>query len=180
MSAYAGLRLVTLVALAGVVSVCGAAASSEVAGVRACAAGQLQAWAGLQGATGSQLGGISLTNEAATACVLPSTPRVSLIWRGRRLAVRQVAFPRRWLESEYPRGSTRVHLLQAGQMTYVVLQWWNWCGPRPWGRGYFPGVVEVQLTGRRGSVVVPLREVAAPYCNAPPSTLRVSGFLRPT
>jgi hypothetical protein len=94
--------------------------------------------------------------------------------------VRQVAFPRHSLESLYPREPTRIHLLEPGQRAYVVLQWWNWCGPRPWGRDYFAGVVELQLTGRRGKVVARLLETAAPYFNAPPSALRVSGFLRPT
>jgi hypothetical protein len=91
--------------------------------------------------------------------------------------VRQVAFSRHSLEWLYPRGPTRMHLLEPGQRTNVVLQWWNWCGPRPWGRGYFPGVVELQLAARRGRVVARLLETAAPRCDAPPSTLRVSGFL---
>jgi hypothetical protein len=179
MSAKARTRVVSVVVVAGL-AYASVAASSGGEGVRRCRPDQLRGSAGLQGATGSQLGGVLLTNRARTPCVLPATPpRVSLTWRSRRLAVRQLAFPRGWLDSEYPRGSRRMGLLPPGQSTYVVLQWWNWCGPRPWGRGYFRGVVEVRLPGTSRSVVARLLEVAAPYCNAPPSTLRVSGFLRP-
>jgi len=157
-------------------------ASSAYAGMAPCTPSQLRAVAGLQGATGSQLGGISLVNRGVAACTLPrSAPRVSFVWRG-RLAVRQVAFPLGWLDSQYSRGSTQMHVLQPGRTTFVVLQWWNWCGPRPWGRGFFPGVLEVRLAGSRGRVIARLRgaKVVPPFCNAPPSTLRVSGFLRPT
>ena len=168
-----GLGVVAVIALAT-----GAAASSNRVGREACVPSELRAWAGLQGTTGSALGGIWVANEAASVCVLPSTPRVSLLWRGRRLAVRQLLFPRSWLDSEYPHGSERVRLLLPGKTTFVVLQWWNWCGPRPWGGGYFPGRVELRLPGKSGKVVAPLHETGAPYCNAPPSTLRVSGFLQ--
>ena len=166
-----GLAVVAVIALAS-----GAAASSNRVAV--CVPSDLRAWAGLQGATGSELGGIWVANKGASACVLPSTPRVSLLWHSRRLPVRQLTFPRSWLDAEYPHGSARVRLLLRGKTTFVVLQWWNWCGPRPWGGGYFPGRVELRLPGKSGKVVAPLRETGAPYCNAPPSTLRVSGFLQ--
>jgi hypothetical protein len=158
------------------------AARSESAGTskRVCAPDQLRATAGLQGATGSQLGGAVLRNVGTSLCVLPRTaPRVSLAWHGHRLSVRQVLFPKRWLDVEYPSGSTRLNLLRPGERAYVVLQWWNWCGPRPWGNGYFPGVVEIELPGQAGAIVARLRDTATPYCNRPPSTVRVSGFLRP-
>lgn len=156
-----------------------AAADSAAASTQRCSPAQLRGSAALQGATGSQLGGVLVTNEAATPCQLPATPpRVWLVWRGRRLAVRQVPIPRGWLDSEYPRGSTRMRFLRPGQSTYVVLQWWNWCGLRPWGRGYFRGDIEMKLPGSAGILVARLHETAAPYCNAPPSILRVSGFLR--
>lgn len=145
-----------------------------------CVAAELRATVGLQGATGSQLGGVSVTNASRHTCALPATPQVSLIWHGRRLAVRQVAFPAGWLRAEYPHGSTRVRVLKPRQTAFVVLQWWTWCGPRPWGRGYFKGFVKLRLPGQQSSVMARLREVAAPYCNSPPSTLRVSPFLPPS
>jgi hypothetical protein len=137
----------------------------------------LRATAGLQGATGSELGGISITNASGHTCALPATPRISLVWHGRTLAVRQAAFPAGWLGAKAPHGTARVRLLKPSGTAFVVLQWWNWCGPQPWGRGYFRGLVRLQLPGQPGSVVARLDEVTAPYCNAPPSILRVSGFL---
>src|SRR5436305_488212 len=87
-----------LVVFAAVVVTAGAANS----GISPCLPSQLRAVAGLQGATGSELGGISLLNRGSAACVLPRTaPQVSFIWRGRRLAVQQVSFPPRWLDSQY-------------------------------------------------------------------------------
>jgi uncharacterized protein DUF4232 len=144
-----------------------------------CVPADLRATAGLQGATGSELGGISVTNASHRTCALPVTPQVSLVWHGRKLAVRQVAFPPGWLRSEYPHGSTRVRLLKSRRTAFVVLQWWNWCGPQPWGRGYLQGFVQLRLPGRPGGIMARLRETAAPYCNRPPSTLRVSPFLPP-
>jgi hypothetical protein len=145
-----------------------------------CAPHQLRATAGLQGATGSQLGGVMLMNLGTARCVLPRrAPRVSLAWRGHRLSVHQIPFPKRWLDAEYPSGSSRLSVLRPGRRAYVVLQWWNWCGPRPWGNGYFPGVIQMELPGQARAIIAPLRESGTPYCNRPPSTLRVSGFLRP-
>jgi hypothetical protein len=144
-----------------------------------CVPAELRASAGLQGATGSQLGGVSVTNASDHTCALPVAPQVSLVWHGRELAVRQVAFTPSWLRSEYPHGSTRIRLLGPRRTAFVVLQWWNWCGPRPWGRGNLQGFLQLRLPGQPGSVMARLREVAAPYCNRPPSTLRVSPFLPP-
>jgi hypothetical protein len=178
-SAQMGTRWAKLILAVVVVFAAGPEPSREAAAAPACTAGQLRASGGLQGAAGSQLGGMSVTNRAATACALPSKPRVSLAWRGRKLAVRQVPFPRGWLRTQYPAPLTRVRVLAPRHTAYVVLQWWNWCGARPWGGHDFPGVAELRLSAHRGTVSARLRDTAAPFCNAPPSTLRVSAFLRP-
>jgi hypothetical protein len=151
-------------------------ASAGVASPK-CVPADLRATAGLQGATGSELGGVSVTNASHRTCALPVTPQVSLVWHGQKLAVRQVAFPLGWLRSEYPHGLMRVRLLKPRLTAFVVLQWWNWCGPRPWGRGHLQGFVQLRLPGQPNSIMARLRETAAPYCNRPPSTLRVSPFL---
>src|SRR5258706_1851376 len=88
-----------------------------------CLPAALRATAGFQGATQSMLGGLSITNTSAHACALPPTPKVSLVWHGRTLAVQQVAFPQGWLSSQYPWGTSRVHRLEPGQRAFVVLQW---------------------------------------------------------
>jgi hypothetical protein len=142
-----------------------------------CNAAQLKASAGFQGATGSDLGGLSIKNTSGHPCALPLTPRVSLIWHGISLAVRQVAFPTGWLKDQFPH-TTPLHRLRAGQTALVVLQWWNWCGPQPLGRS-FRGSVQLRLPGAASSLLAPVHNVTPPYCNAPPSTLRVSSFLAP-
>ena len=191
LDAHANVRLVPiqrtvvmgLVALglvpATVFAVGGVARGSAGVGSPKCVPAELRATAGLQGATGSQLGGVSVTNASDHTCALPVTPQVSLVWHGRKLAGRQVAFPPSWSRSEYPHGSTPVRLLGPRRSAFAVLQWWNWCGPRPWGRGYLQGFVQLRLPGQPGSVMARLHETAAPHCNRPPSILRVSPFVPP-
>jgi len=173
-------RVLILAMAATTTAACGGAGGKSAASTPACMPAGLRATAGFQGATGSMLGGLSVTNTSGHTCALPTTPQVSLIWHGRTLAVQRVAFPHGWLHSQYPRGSSRLHLLKPGQTAFVVLQWWNWCGPKLSSRGYFQGGVALRLGSQPGGVVMArLRDVAPPYCNGPPSTMRVSGFLPP-
>lgn len=135
-----------------------------LAGARtpACGAPDLRASAWFQGATGSELGGLTITNDSGVACTLPARPPLSLIANGRKLAVRELAPAQSGVQALLPRRRVR-----------TILQWWNWCGT-PRGRA-LRVTVELRLQP------VPLRarvtgRVTAPYCNGPASTLRVTPF----
>lgn len=143
-----------------------------------CAAADLRGRAAFQGATGSRLGGLTVTNSASVACSLPSKPRISLVSNGRRLAVREVAFPPHWLERMNPKWATPVRTLQPGQSVEVVLQWWNWCGPPHTGTSTIKVSVDLLLPNQPAALQTAVAEpVTPPYCNGPPSTLRVSPFV---
>jgi hypothetical protein len=144
-----------------------------------CRSADLEARAGLQGATGSLLGGVLVTNRGGLRCTLPKVPHVSLVWNGRTLAVKQVQFPQRWLDSQWAwRGTTPIRVLHPRQSAFVVLQWHNWCGARPF---YSRQDVELRLPGQAKNVVAHLEDTARPRCDvsSASSTLRVSPFLPP-
>ena len=65
-------------------------------------------------------------------------------------------------------GRVASRTLGHGESLFVWLQWWNYCGPKPWGRGGFRPVATVRVKGEVGSVRAPLREeVVPPFCNSP-------------
>jgi hypothetical protein len=147
---------------------------------RPCRADQLQARLFLQGATGSLVGGVELSNAGSTPCALLGWPRLSFTgaavastrWRVKRLA--RSPEPPDVLAD--PPGSLRA--LTPGKTASVSLSWSNWCGPgsRPaGGPGQPPDGLRLGLRGGT-SLVVPLTQ--APRCDAPrdPSTLSVAPF----
>jgi len=147
----------------------------------ACAAPDLRGRAGFGGATGSELGGLTVTNTATVACSLPADPRVSLTWRGHSLGVRQVAFPSHWLERMNSKWARPLRQLQPGRSAELVLQWWNWCGSRPAGNRPMKISVDLKLPGQIAVLRTPVGgAVTPPFCNAPPSTIRVSPFVVPS
>lgn len=157
------------------------------AAVPACSAPDLRRTAFFQGATGSQLGGLTIRNRSSLACRLPAVPLVALSWRGRPLAVRTTAFPPGWLTRMNPQWGRHVTLLPAGARAQVLLQWFNWCGPTPWGRTRgFHLTVALRLPHQPAAIQATTAElVVPPYCNLKPktgtgSTLRVSPFLNPS
>lgn len=146
-----------------------------------CAAPVLRANASFGGATGSLLGGMRVTNRDPTSCTLPTSAKVALSWRGQQLAVKSTAFPPGWLASMSSRWKQRVRVLHPHQHAVVVLQWMNWCGSWPRQQQSFRPTVELFLPAS----VLPLRAtlgygVRPPFCNHPPSTLRVSPFVPPS
>jgi len=145
-----------------------------------CRAGQLRAQLFLQGATGSLVGGVELTNAGSVPCALLGWPRLSFTgaavastrWRVKRLA--RSPEPPDVLAD--PPGSLRA--LAPGKTASVALFWSNWCGPGSQpagGPGQPPDGLRLGL--RSGTtLVVPLTQ--APRCDAPqdPSTLSVAPF----
>jgi Domain of unknown function (DUF4232) len=91
----------------------------KLAGLPACTASALRASVSLQGATGSQLGGLALRNVAHQTCVLARPRRLVLRDRGRRLALTQAA--------EAPRLGARRLRLDPGRAATLELQLWNAC-----------------------------------------------------
>jgi hypothetical protein len=130
-----------------------------------CHLKNLGASAGLQGATGSQLGGISLRN-LGSPCTLAGIPIVELRWRDRRVTPLQRPFDPRAVRSIGPFHPKRL-LLHEG-IAFVWMQWWNYCGPAPWGRGGFRPVAVLRVEDEPGALRVRFHDlVVAPFCNAP-------------
>lgn len=133
-------------------------------GSASCDLAQLRATAGLQGATGSQLGGITVANPGPS-CTLTGGPTVELDWHGRRVTPPQAAFAAGALRSMSPfRPSRR---LAHGATLFIRVQWWNYCGPAPWGRGSFRPVAVIRVYGAPGSLTARFIEaVVPPFCNS--------------
>jgi hypothetical protein len=144
-------------------------------GYASCDPTKLRATAGLQGATGSMLGGLSLRNPGPT-CALTGRPLVEIEWHGKRVTAPQQPFAPGSLKSMGPfhLNRTFVH----GKSLFVWLQWMNYCGPKPWGKGSFRPVAILHVEGVPGSVRATFRDgVVPPYCNSPRySRFSVSDF----
>jgi hypothetical protein len=127
----------------------------------ACGASQLSAVAGLGGATMSELGSVTLTNTADSACSLPSTsPRVQIVVGRRALSVRQQPWAQSSAAKSFP--SQPVRVLQPGQSAAIGLQWRNWCG------GFQPADGFVLHFGNGLHVVARAAQaVEPPVCAAP-------------
>jgi Protein of unknown function (DUF4232) len=85
-----------------------------------CRSSQLSASAGLNGAVGTMLGPVTLTNNGGSACSLPTgRPSVRILWQRRVLATRETA-----LRPDAP----PVHVLAPHSTAAVMMDWSNWCG----------------------------------------------------
>jgi hypothetical protein len=125
----------------------------------------LGASVGLQGATGSMLGGLSVRNPGAT-CTLAGRPVVEFRWHGKRVTPPQTPFDPRSLRSLGAIHSSRT--LVHGRSLFVWVQWWNYCGAKPWGGGGFRPVAVLRVGKQPGSLTVRFRElVVPPFCNSP-------------
>jgi hypothetical protein len=130
-----------------------------------CDLTRLRATAGLQGATGSMLGGLRLRNPGPT-CTLAGRPLIELRWHGKRVTPPQQRFAPGSLKSMGPFHLNRT--LAHDKSLFVSVQWFNYCGPKPWGTGSFRPVAILRVKGAPGSVRATFRDaVVPPYCNAP-------------
>src|SRR6266542_601106 len=144
-----------------------------------CLAGRLRAHLFLQGATGSLVGGVELTNAGRASCSLLGWPQLSFTgaaastrWQIKRLA--RSPQPREVIAD--PPGSLRA--LAPGKTASVSLFWSNWCEAGNLGGGNLstpPKGLRIGFASRT-SLVVPLAH--APRCDAPqaPSILSVAPF----
>jgi hypothetical protein len=157
------------------------------ADVPACGAPDLRATAELQGATGSQLGGVTVSNRGTLACGLAAKPSISFSWRERQLSVKTTPFPSGWLRRMNPHWSQVIRVLAPRARAQVILQWFNWCGATPWGSGRgFHLTVALRVPNQPAPIrATTLELVVPPYCNQKPragtgSVLRVSPFVVPS
>jgi hypothetical protein len=130
---------------------------------KVCSLSTLRGSLALQGATGSELGGLTVSNPGPT-CSFDERPTVELDWRGLRLTPFQRTFRHASLLSI---GFTRVsRVLPHGHSRLVWLQWLNYCGPKlPAGA---EPVAVLRLAGEPGALRVRLRGgFEPPHCNSP-------------
>jgi hypothetical protein len=142
-----------------------------------CRASQLGSRLSLQGATGSLVGGVDLTNDGPRACALLGRPVVSFAGATEPVMVLAAA-PQTGRDDALldPPGSLRA--LAHGKTASVTLWWSNWCGrgATAGGRGGVPPrAIRLGLPGGT-AVVLPLRR--ASRCDDPhaQSTIQVGPF----
>ena len=140
-----------------------------------CNLSALRASVGLQGATGSMLGGLSVRNPGPT-CAFAGPPVVEFRWQDKRVTPLQKPFDERSFHSIGPFHLSRT--LVHGRSLFVWLQWWNYCGAKPWGKDGFRPVAILRVRSEPGSLSVRFRDlVVPPFCNSPRSAqFRVSDF----
>jgi hypothetical protein len=147
-----------------------------------CRAESLQAGLSIQGALGSLLGGVSITNVGQARCSLLGRPEARFVggtasdtlWR---------AVPGRE-PSPDPSGvydtASSLRSLAPGRAAFVALRWSNWCSPGAGvtGSGLPPEALVLALPD--GSGELPIRLDRAPRCDFPDaaSVLAVSPFVR--
>ena len=116
-------RLAALAVVSCVVGVSTTGAPSSASGLPHCRSGQLKLSGGLQGATQSLLGALTLANRTAHACALPVAPsRVSLVVGTQLLP----ALTMRMRGGIVPPGVPTRRLAAHGRVS-VGVQWRNWC-----------------------------------------------------
>jgi Domain of unknown function (DUF4232) len=133
----------------------------------ACRASHLAVQLGLQGATGSSVGGILFRNSGARPCSLLGTVRVSLADGFDPAGVEVTANPGRTPpQPGVPMPSLRA--LRPGEHAFVEIWWSNWCGD------VAPTRLAATLPSGDRIVLTPIPLV--PRCDGPdaPSTVSVS------
>jgi Domain of unknown function (DUF4232) len=143
-----------------------------------CQTTQLTGSAGFGGATGSQLGGATLTNTSTSTCVLGDTPpQVTISWQGTTLATQEQPWP--ISASDLLHAPVRV--LAPGASANIDMQWFNWCGTPSEGNGFKPALQLQFATGVDVTIPETVETMTPPRCDAPgdPSTLTVSAPMAP-
>lgn len=146
-------------------------------GTRVCTPADLTATADWQGATGSMAGGIGVTNDSSTACVLDGPPKLVVIKAGTTTMPTAYSAAGARPGGIDPPGPG---LLEPGDHGSWWLFWENWCG-----QDLVPTSVTVTLPDGSGTVVaVPGSSTpgpgmgGTPRCDAPgsPSSLTATAF----
>ena len=157
-------RLAVLAVLAAIVATAWPAAGTTKS-VRQCRASYLRASLFLNGATGSLLGGVRVTNRTGKACSIAGLPKARLAGVHKMHYATVFHLGGR---GGLP-GSGPAKILHSGWSATTYMQWWNWCGKRR------PTIVLV--LPRKGGTLR-LKPQGTPRCDAPRSvtTLVVTPF----
>lgn len=182
LSSVVAAGLVVVAVSAGLASL--TAPPSEIPGVSSspapstpsCVAADLRATAALQGAAGSVLGSIDLTNVSSDACTLTGRPIVTLFSpAGHELSPSVVDVVPQWqADGVTPPTGWPVVRLAPGSAAAIRVRWTNACPQLT-----DPALWSVDLTGGRGTLDVSGADATyPPPCNgaAEPSTLEVGPF----
>jgi hypothetical protein len=142
---------------------------------RPCVAADLRADASLQGAAGSVVGSIDVTNLGPATCTLEGRPILTLLSSpGHELNVRVDPAKPQWRVdgASAPRGWPVVSL-RSGSAAAIRVMWTNPCPQLT-----DPALWKVDLAGGGGSLDVLGAGITPPPCNGPtlPSTLEVGPF----
>jgi hypothetical protein len=132
----------------------------------------------MEGAAGSQEGGVTLTNFSSTACSLQGRPVVTLLDENLNPITSGVTFlhsPPGWKADGAPKpDGWPIVTLHPGDAALVRIRWSNWCPdgrPAPLWRLGIPGSGTVDVTNGFDGV-------SPPPCNGQdlPSTVEVGPF----
>jgi Protein of unknown function (DUF4232) len=98
------------------------ASGSPIGAPPLCRSSEISANGGLNGATGTMLGPVTLTNTSGSACSLPTgQPRVRILWRGRVLPAQETG-------GKNFSPAPPVHVLAPHSKAAITMDWSNWCG----------------------------------------------------
>jgi hypothetical protein len=130
-----------------------------------CRSAALEARLGLQGATGSLAGGVSLTNRAGEPCSLRGRVAVRFLDGSDPAGVDLTTFAPQQPEPGVSIPSLRA--LRRGESVFVRIWWSNWCGE--------PSPTKLGLRLPSGDVIDLALGTGAPRCDAParPTSLAV-------
>jgi hypothetical protein len=115
-------RLAVLTVLAAALVAAWPAAGTP-GSVRPCRASYLRASLFLNGATGSLIGGVRVTNRTEKACSVAGLPRARLVGAGKTHYATVFHIGGR---GGLP-GSGPASVLRSGWSATTYMQWWNWC-----------------------------------------------------
>ena len=125
-----------------------------------CRSSQLSATAGLNGAVGTMLGPVTLTNNGDSACSLPTgRPSVRILWRGRVLPARETDGTKLF------RGPP-ARVLAPHSTAAITMDWSNWCGKPSEGTVIQP-TFELRWTDGLGVDAPDHPALTPPRCGSP-------------
>lgn len=149
-----------------------------IASAPPCQPSQLSGSSGFEGATGSQLGDVTLTNMSQSACALGDTaPQVTISWQGTVMPTQQQPWP----TSANDLLHAPVRVLAPGTSAQIDMQWFNWCATPSDGTAIQPALRLQFTTGVDVTIPKTAQTMTPPRCDAAslPSTLNVGAPLVP-
>jgi hypothetical protein len=154
------------------------ASAQPPASPASCTSGQLRAMGSLEGAAGSRIGTITVTNFSDTTCTLKGDTSITLLDQNLDPITSGVTFqstdPTWQVDGATPPLGWPVVTLAPGDAASVRLRWSNWC---PDGRAAPLWRVSIPDSGTV-DVTNGLEGISPPPCNGPgqPSTIEVGPF----